>query len=99
MLSHNNIASTAAKFASSFSLKLYDTVLSFAQLSDIMDQMFTIHVPVQVGAAVYFTEGIEKISIALAEVWIEPELLMQLDATIPIAWTCSTVGKAASFFV
>lgn len=68
MLSHGNLAWTAACAQKLVSLVPTDFMLSYLPLSHIAEQMFTIHAPMTVGCAVYFAEAIDKVPDNLKEV-------------------------------
>ncbi len=56
MLSHENLASTAANAKALLDLKASDSVLSYLPLSHIAEQMFSIHAPITVGYQVYYAQ-------------------------------------------
>ncbi|MFZ5478566.1 MAG: AMP-dependent synthetase/ligase [Myxococcota bacterium] len=68
MLSHRNLAWTAAAAKGIVDLRADDCVLSYLPLSHIAEQMFTIHAPITVGSAVYFAEALELVPDNLKEV-------------------------------
>lgn len=68
MLSHENLAWTATAAQGLTNGVPSDTSLSYLPLSHIAEQIFTIHGPITVGAAVYFAESIEKVPENLKEV-------------------------------
>jgi long-chain acyl-CoA synthetase len=68
MLTHENLAWTAAQLASTMDSKEGDCVLSFLPLSHIAEQMVSIHGPVTFGGAVYFAESLEAVPNNLKEV-------------------------------
>ena len=68
MLSHRNLAWTAASAQQLVSLTPGDSVLSYLPLSHIAEQMFTVHAPMTVGSSVYFAESLEKVPDNLKEV-------------------------------
>ncbi len=68
MLSHSNLAWTAAKACSLVEQTDDDCSLSYLPLSHIAEQMFTIHVPITAGSEVYFAESVEKMPDNLKEV-------------------------------
>jgi len=68
MLTHDNLAWTAARAADLVGATSADRVLSYLPLSHIAEQMFTIHLPAVTGTAVYYAESIEKLLENLLEV-------------------------------
>jgi long-chain acyl-CoA synthetase len=68
MLTHDNLAWTAARAADLVGAIPADRVLSYLPLSHIAEQMFTIHLPAVTGSAVYYAESIEKLLENLLEV-------------------------------
>jgi long-chain acyl-CoA synthetase len=68
MLTHDNLAWTAARAADLVGATPDDRVLSYLPLSHIAEQMFTIHLPAVSGSAVYYAESIEKLLENLLEV-------------------------------
>ena len=62
MLSHDNLAWTAAQTVQMFQVESGDTTLSYLPLSHIAEQIFSIHVPASSGGAVYYAESIEKLA-------------------------------------
>ncbi len=68
MLSHENLTSSADLAARILPVLPWDIGLSYLPLSHIAEQMFTIHIPASVGAAVYFAESMEALADNLREV-------------------------------
>jgi long-chain acyl-CoA synthetase len=68
VLSHRNLAWTARALADAMEAVSEDTVLSYLPLSHVAEQMATLHVPVTVGAQVYFAEAFAKVADNLKEV-------------------------------
>ncbi len=68
MLSHQNLAWTAAQLASTMEGEDGDTVLSFLPLSHIAEQMMSIHGPITFGGSIYYAESIAKLPENLKEV-------------------------------
>jgi long-chain acyl-CoA synthetase len=68
MLSHNNLSWTADCAVEIAEAREGDCTLSYLPLSHIAEQMFSIHVPVSAGMAVYFARSIEKVPDDLKEV-------------------------------
>ncbi|WP_437484077.1 long-chain fatty acid--CoA ligase [Sorangium sp. So ce1014] len=68
MLSHENLTSSADLAARILPVSPWDIGLSYLPLSHIAEQMFTIHIPASVGAAVYFAESMEALADNLREV-------------------------------
>jgi len=68
MLSHNNLAWTAACARDLFETNPDDSSLSYLPLSHIAEQMFTIHVPATIGSQVYYARSIEQVPDDLKEV-------------------------------
>lgn len=68
MLSHENLTSSADMAARIIPFSPWDVGLSYLPLSHIAEQMFTIHLPASVGAAVYFAESMEALADNLREV-------------------------------
>ena len=67
MLSHENLVWTADVGRDITRLQASDTALSYLPLSHIAEQMFTVHAPVTVGAAIYYAESIDKVPDNLRE--------------------------------
>ncbi|MCB2224035.1 MAG: AMP-dependent synthetase/ligase [Actinobacteria bacterium] len=61
MLSHANLTWTADQGIDLFSVTPGERLVSYLPLSHIAEQMFTIHLAVTVGYAVYFAEAIERL--------------------------------------
>jgi long-chain acyl-CoA synthetase len=61
MLSHDNLAWTASRAVELVGGGATDVILSYLPLSHIAEQVFTIHGPATMGAAVYFAQSIEKV--------------------------------------
>ncbi len=68
MLTHENLAWTAAQLASTMDSREGDCVLSFLPLSHIAEQMVTIHGPITFGGAAYYAESMEAVPANLKEV-------------------------------
>jgi long-chain acyl-CoA synthetase len=73
MLSHDNLAWTAAQVVQMFSVTSADTTVSYLPLSHIAEQIFSIHVPSTAGSAVYYAESIDALADNLREV--QPTIL------------------------
>ncbi|MBI2394197.1 MAG: AMP-binding protein [Deltaproteobacteria bacterium] len=67
MLSHRNLAWTAAVAQEITDISAADVTLSYLPLSHIAEQMFTVHGPVTTGMKVWFAESIEKVPDNLKE--------------------------------
>jgi long-chain acyl-CoA synthetase len=89
MLSHRNLAWTAAALNQVTGLTQNDVSLSYLPLSHIAEQMATIHGPVTNGACVYYAESIDKVPDNLKEV--RPTLLFG----VPRIWEKFNAGIAA----
>ena len=61
MLSHHNLAWTAAVLARQFDLTADDSVISYLPLSHIAEQVVTLHGPMSVGATTWFAESLDKL--------------------------------------
>ena len=68
MLSHENLAWTAATARDLTGGVSSDTSLSYLPLSHIAEQVFTLHGPITMGSTVYFAESMEKVPENLKEV-------------------------------
>jgi long-chain acyl-CoA synthetase len=68
MLSHENLAWTAAAARDMNDINNSDVTLSYLPLSHIAEQMFSVHAPITTGARVYFAESIEAVPENLKEV-------------------------------
>ncbi len=68
MLTHENLAWTAAQVATTMESAPGDCLLSFLPLSHIAEQVLTIHGPITFGGAVYYAESLEKVPDNLKEV-------------------------------
>jgi long-chain acyl-CoA synthetase len=68
MLTHDNLAWTAAQAVDLFGGGPEDRLLSYLPLSHIAEQMFTIHIPAVAGGVVYYAESIERLLENLCEV-------------------------------
>jgi long-chain acyl-CoA synthetase len=68
MLSHDNLAWTAAQVADVIDPKHSDSVISYLPLSHIAEQIFSLHGPATFGFCVNFAESIEKLPENLKEV-------------------------------
>ncbi len=68
MLTHRNLTWTADAARKVVGTVPTDRSLSYLPLSHIAEQMFSIHVPVVTGYAVYFAESIERVADNLKEV-------------------------------
>jgi long-chain acyl-CoA synthetase len=73
MLSHRNLAWTAAAMSDLLGSGPRDTVLSYLPLAHILEQLLAIYVPVTVGSAVYFAKSLDTVAENLREV--QPTLL------------------------
>lgn len=67
MLSHDNLAWTAAQIAEIIPVRSDDSVLSYLPLSHIAEQVFTLHAPATFGLTVWFAESMEKLADDLKE--------------------------------
>jgi long-chain acyl-CoA synthetase len=67
MLSHRNLAWTAAKAQELTDITSADVSLSYLPLSHIAEQMFTVHGPITTGMSIWFAESIEKVPDNLKE--------------------------------
>ena len=68
MLSHDNLAWTAAGGVGAFGMNEQEKGLSYLPLSHIAEQMFTIHIPSTLGSAVAYAESIDKLADNIKEV-------------------------------
>ncbi|WP_437905790.1 long-chain fatty acid--CoA ligase [Sorangium sp. So ce327] len=68
MLSHENLTRSADMGARLIPCSSRDITLSYLPLSHVAEQMFTIHIPASVGAAVYFAESMAALADNLKEV-------------------------------
>jgi long-chain acyl-CoA synthetase len=68
MLTHDNLAWTAAQAIELTRAGPEDRLLSYLPLSHIAEQMFTIHIPALAGIAVYYAESIDRLRENLLEV-------------------------------
>ncbi|MGH8975281.1 MAG: AMP-dependent synthetase/ligase [Acidimicrobiia bacterium] len=89
MLTHDNLAWTAARAADLVGALPSDRVLSYLPLSHIAEQMFTIHLPAVTGTAVYYAESIDKLLENLCEV--RPTLFFG----VPRVWEKFQAGVSA----
>ena len=89
MLSHDNLAWTAAQTVQMFSVTSADTTLSYLPLSHIAEQTFSIHVPSTSGAAVYYAESIDKLADNVREV--QPTIFF----AVPRVWERFHAGVVA----
>jgi long-chain acyl-CoA synthetase len=89
MLTHDNLAWTAARAADLVGAVPTDRVLSYLPLSHIAEQMFTIHLPAVTGTAVYYAESIDKLLENLCEV--RPTLFFG----VPRVWEKFQAGVSA----
>jgi long-chain acyl-CoA synthetase len=80
MLSHENLAWTAAGGVDVFGMGPTDSSVSYLPLSHIAEQMFTIHIPSTIGSAVYYAESIDLLADNLKEV--RPTIF----AAVPRVW-------------
>jgi long-chain acyl-CoA synthetase len=62
MLSHDNLAWTAAQISDVFQPTADDAVLSYLPLSHIAEQVFTLHGPATFGFPVWFAESMERLA-------------------------------------
>jgi long-chain acyl-CoA synthetase len=90
MLSHENLAFTAATVVRLTDRSSRDTNLSYLPLSHAAEQMLTIGAPITAGSAVYFAESIEKVPANLKEV--RPTIFF----AVPRIWEKFHAGIAAS---
>jgi len=91
MLSHDNLAWTAAQTVQMFSVTSADTTLSYLPLSHIAEQTFSIHVPATAGGAVYYAESIERLADNMREV--QPTIFF----AVPRVWERFHAGVLAKF--
>jgi long-chain acyl-CoA synthetase len=89
MLSHDNLAWTAAQTVQMFQVESGDTTLSYLPLSHIAEQIFSIHVPASSGGSVYYAESIEKLADNLREV--QPSIFF----AVPRVWERFHAGVVA----
>ncbi len=89
MLSHDNLAWTAAQTVQMFQVTHDDTTLSYLPLSHIAEQIFSIHVPATSGGAVYYAESIDKLADNLREV--QPSVFF----AVPRVWERFHAGVVA----
>jgi long-chain acyl-CoA synthetase len=89
MLCHQNLTFTADLARELNEIQPTDCTLSYLPLSHIAEQMFSIHVPITAGAAVYFAESIEKVPDNLKEV--QPTLFFG----VPRIWEKFHAGISA----
>ncbi|MGH8994322.1 MAG: AMP-dependent synthetase/ligase [Acidimicrobiia bacterium] len=89
MLTHDNLAWTAARAADLVGALPTDRVLSYLPLSHIAEQMFSIHLPAVTGTSVYYAESIDKLLENLGEV--RPTLFFG----VPRVWEKFQAGVAA----
>jgi long-chain acyl-CoA synthetase len=68
MLSHGNLACTAANAQALVGLGAHDSTLSYLPLSHVAEQLFTIHAPIWAGYPVYFAESVAHVAVNLKEV-------------------------------
>lgn len=68
MLTHENLAWTAAQLQTLMRSEPDDCMLSFLPLSHIAEQIVTIHLPITAGGAAYYAESIEALADNLKEV-------------------------------
>lgn len=68
MLSHQNLAWTSECARQLTDVSAGDITLSYLPLSHIAEQMFTIHIPITVGATVYYARSMESVPEDLREV-------------------------------
>jgi long-chain acyl-CoA synthetase len=68
MLSHRNLAWTAAALSDLLSSDPRDTALSYLPLAHILEQLLAIYVPVTAGSAVYFAQSLDTVVENLREV-------------------------------
>jgi len=89
MLTHDNLAWTAAQAIELVGGGPEDRLLSYLPLSHIAEQMFTIHIPAAAGAPVYYAESIERLRENLVEV--KPTLFFG----VPRVWEKFYAGVTA----
>ena len=68
MLSHDNLAWTAAITRQVIAVSPDDCSLSYLPLCHIAEQMFSLHAPITVGSSIYFAESLEAVPENLKEV-------------------------------
>ena len=90
MLSHGNLTWTADQAPGVLpSLSPDDCTISYLPLSHIAEQMFSIHIPISIGWAVYFAESIEALAENLREV--RPTIFF----AVPRVWEKFHAGVSA----
>lgn len=89
MLSHDNLAWTAAQAQKLLDLTYKDSVLSYLPLSHIAEQMFTIHTAITAGYQVYYAESGLKVLENLKEV--QPTTIFG----VPRVWERMYAGVSA----
>jgi len=91
MLSHRNLTWTADAAPGVLpSLSPDERVISYLPLSHIAEQMFSIHIPISTGFAVYFAESIEALAENITEV--RPTLFF----AVPRVWEKFHAGISAA---
>ena len=68
MLSHENLAWTAAQAAAVAGMSSADRALSYLPLSHVAEQMFTIHMPAVAGSTVYYGASFDRLRDDLCDV-------------------------------
>ena len=68
MITHENIVWTADALVRSLGFGSEDVGVSYLPLSHIAEQMLTIHGPIRMGAAIAFSESVEKLPEALRDI-------------------------------
>jgi long-chain acyl-CoA synthetase len=89
MLTHNNLTWTADQGIPAFGVTGDDTSVSYLPLSHIAEQMFSLHIPITLGASVYFAESIDMLSDHLKDV--RPSIFF----AVPRVWEKFQTGIAA----
>ena len=89
MLSHKNLAWTAAAARDLVGGEDADRSLSYLPLSHIAEQMFSVHGPITMGSSVWFAESIDKVADNLKEV--EPTVFFG----VPRIWEKMHAGITA----
>lgn len=89
MLTHHNLTWTADRSDGVLPLTADDQVVSYLPLSHIAEQMFSIHIPISVGAQVSFAESIDALLDNLKEV--QPTIFF----AVPRVWEKFQAGVSA----
>ena len=89
MLTHHNLTWTSDASEGVLELTSDDRTISYLPLSHIAEQMFSIHIPITKGSAVYYAESIEQLAENIKEV--RPTLFF----AVPRVWEKFHAGVAA----